>query len=461
MDAVIRNNNNNSNKIKTGDSKNKLLPSEFILVILVFCICLSGALLLPVDQCPDENGRLMLSRWIIEKGTLPTGKELEVMIPGWGFSYALRPYISSIIGAIAYKLISPVCMSESILLASMRICSVVSIAVCSLYCILLGHKLFSRRMSALVFAGFICCTPQVLFLGMYQNNDSLSLCAVSIVLYYLAQGHEQGWSFKSCIGIGIGYSLALLSYYSIWGWLLIGFAYCLFSVYRDKSIKNKTSFILVRGGVVIFVCIALASWFFIRNAYYNQGDFLGITTEAVSREEMANRGYELFEYWSFRDEGISALEFLRFNKFGWITVTAKSFVGVFGYLAYFLPSVQYWLYLGLTGLGIVLFFISLNVRRPSTIVRDLLVISFLSSLITFGLHFWQSYARDYQAQGRYVITIVIFIGLLVAYSSDSLAFKVGTYNSRDIVIRPGYLIFVGWIILAGWACLGTMSQMIM
>jgi hypothetical protein len=101
------------------------------------------------------------------------------------------------------------------------------------------------------------------------------------------------------------------------------------------------------------------------------------------------------------------------------------------------------------------------VRRPSTIVRDLLVISFLSSLITFGLHFWQSYARDYQAQGRYVITIVIFIGLLVAYSSDSLAFKVGTYNSRDIVIRPGYLIFVGWIILAGWACLGTMSQMIM
>ena len=52
---------------------------EYLLVVLSFLVCLTGALLLPVNQCPDEFFRNLLISWMVEKGTLPTGDELETI----------------------------------------------------------------------------------------------------------------------------------------------------------------------------------------------------------------------------------------------------------------------------------------------------------------------------------------------------------------------------------------------
>lgn len=75
---------NESRKGESADEK-KYRILEVVLVLLVFCICLTGVFVLPVDECPDEGGRLLLADCLTGKGTLPIGNESELVIPGWGF----------------------------------------------------------------------------------------------------------------------------------------------------------------------------------------------------------------------------------------------------------------------------------------------------------------------------------------------------------------------------------------
>lgn len=303
-----------------GEMKEKNLKWESLLVLLVFFICLAGALLLPMDQCPDEEGRKYLSDWMVRTGTLPTGNEMETMLmswedtsapvlsikpdsdfDGWGFSYALRPYLSAIVGAAFGRITACFTDSPRILLAASRMCSVLSVTLCCAFCLKLGQRLFARRNSAVLFAAIVCFLPQVLFLGMYQNNDSLSLCAVSMMLYFFVEGYDRKWPVKSCAGLAIGFSLGLLSYYSVYGWLLMGAVFCIFAVLTDPDIPDRGGLILKRAALVAVLCFLLAGWFFIRNALLHDGDFFGIAAEEVSRTKMRGLGYKLHEYVRYRE----------------------------------------------------------------------------------------------------------------------------------------------------------------
>ncbi len=455
------------------DNKKQVQPAEWLLILLVFSICLAGALLLPVKQCPDEADRVLLSEWIVRHGTLPTGNELETIsmrwenphapllkiVPlngcdGWGFSYALRPFLSAVIGAFFQKLASFFTSSPRILLAASRMCSVLSVTFCCFFCLRLGHRLFAQRSSSLLFAAFVCFLPQVMFLGMYQNNDSLSLCAVSMMLYYLAEGFDSGWPVKSCVSLALAFSLGLLSYYTIYGWLLMGAAFCIAAVLTDPGIPRKGPFIFRRAALISGICILLTSWFFLRNAALHEGDFLGMASEEASRARMRSLGYRLFDFLCFRDSGMSILDFLRREDFIWLRLTARSFVGVFGYMDTHLPKIHYRLCYAVFAAGVLLYAASLLRHKPSR--RDvLLAVTMLSaSLLTGVLHFWQSYTRDYQPQGRYVITLVLFLGYMLAYGLDQLPAK------RNARLHPASVLTAGWLALSAWAAIGTMSKML-
>lgn len=190
---------------------------EIGLILLAFCICLTGAFVLPVSECPDEGGYLILAEWLAEKGVLPVGNEPELIIPGWGFSYALRPYLSAMISALFMRTAIQLNGSPCIVLAASRMCSVLSITACCFFCLRIGNSLFKHHSVAVLFATIICFLPQVNFLGMYQNNDALSLCAASMILYSFVNGCDCKWSVKSCILIAVSFSIAMLSYYSVYG----------------------------------------------------------------------------------------------------------------------------------------------------------------------------------------------------------------------------------------------------
>lgn len=435
--------------------------------MLVFCICITGALLLPVNQCPDEFVRSRLIVWMVEKGTLPTGDELETMAlnppPGlnYGFSFALRPYLSAIIGALFVKAAMLFSGSDRVLLLAARLGSVLSVTGCCWFCLRLGHRLFKRRGSAVLFTVIICFLPQVLFLRMYHNNDALSLFAVCMMLYYLVEGYDQKWPVKSCVGIGVAFSVGLLSYYSIYGWILMCTIFCVLTVLKDQEIPDKSRLILKRGGLIAGICLLLAGWFFIRSAILHHGDFLGISYEGVSRSRVEEMGYNLFPFVDFRREGLSIPAFLRLRDYEWLRITARSFVGTFSNLSLFLPMILYGIYFSIFVFGFLHFLTVLLHGRSSMRDRLLMLVMLISVGINFALHFWQSYTRDYQAQGRYIITLIIPFAYMLAYGLDKTT--VAVQNPRPgkaAELNPAAVFTVLWLALFVWAALGTMTKML-
>ncbi len=444
-----------------------ILAKEYLLVLLVFCICLTGALHLPVGQCPDEYLRSRLIVWMVEKGTLPTGDELETMAlnpppdVNYGFSYALRPYLPSMISAVFVKAAMPFFDSDRVLLLAARLGSVLSVTGCCWFCLRLGHRLFDKRSSAILFAVLVCFLPQVQFLGMYHNNDAPSLFAVSMMLFFLVEGYAQQWPVKCCIGLAIAFSVGLLSYYSIYGWILMCAVFCIVSVMTDREIADKGRLILKRAGLIGGICLLLAGWFFIRAAILHNGDFLGIAYEEVSRARVEDLGYKLFQYLCYRRDGLSIPEFIRLGNYGWLRTSAQSFVGTFGNMTLFLPMFLYGIYFTIFAFGLLCFLAVLKHKRMCRRDRLLMLVMLVSGGINFALHFWQSYARDYQAQGRYIITLILPLAFMLAYGLDKTT--VAVQNPRPgkaAELNPAAALTVLWLILFVWAAIGTMSKML-
>ncbi len=453
---------------------------EIVLIVLCFCICLTGALLLPVDKCPDEGGRCQISDWIYRTGTLPTGDEWQTIlmkwqdtsapvgtiipdtpVDGWGFSYALRPYLSSIIAALFMKAASLFTGSPRALFVASRMGSVLSVTLCCFFCLRLGHRLFERRGSALLFATLVCFLPQVMFLGMYQNNDIMALCTVSMMLYFWVEGCKRKWPVQSCVGLAVSFSMGLLSYYSIYGWILMCALFCVPAVLTDPEIPDKGRLILRRAALIAGICLLLAGWFFIRNAILHNGDFLGIASEETSREKMRALGYTLYDYVRYCDLGMDVAAFLQMGDRWWLRMTCWSFVGVFGYMDILLPMPQYNIYYLVFITGAVLYAAVLIRHKPGK--RDALLMFMMVSagVITFFLHFWQSYARDYQPQGRYVITLILPLAYMPSYGSDKTVFAVrDPKTGKAVELNPAVVLSVLWLTLFVWAACGTMTKML-
>ena len=296
--------------------------------------------------------------------------------------------------------------------------------------------------------------PQVMFLGMYQNNDALSLCAVSMILFCWVNGYEQKWSVSSCIQLAVSFSIALLSYYSIYGWILMGAVFSMIAILTDPEIKKKIPLILKRTVLVSGICLLLAGWFFIRNAVLHDGDFFGLVSEQISRDKLLKLGYRLFDYQSVRNRGESVWSFFCTNGFEWLVLTVKSFIGVFGYMNIHLPGYGYIAYFAIIGFGFLTYFITLSHRSPDTQEKLFLLMIILSGVITFLLHFWHSYARDFQPQGRYIISLVLIMSYLISYGMDKTSLKIKNVLSSSSVFT------MIWLILFSWVAVTTMSKML-
>ncbi len=419
--------------------------TERILVAVTFLTCLSGALLLDADCCPDECGRQLISDYIYKTGKLPTGDEPETVMDGWEFSYAIRPYLASIVGACCMKAAALFTLSPKVLLAMSRMCSILSVTGCAYFSVKAGNILFKERDSSLLLAVMICFLPQVAFLGMYQNNDALALMAVSMELFFLLRGYTDNWSIGSCLGLGLSMSIGMLSYYNIYPWILLGGIFCIVSCLRSREIDRKASFIASRSGLVIGTVFVLSGWFFIRNAIVHHGDLLGIAYENVQREAARARGEDMIEAQPGR-------EFFRSDRkiiLHWMLSSYMSFVGCFGYMNIFLSKVQYLIYgLSVGALEIwVMIRASLRKRETELIMlfQVLLVAGAIASVV---LSVYVSYCMDYQPQGRYIITAVFPLAFAMAYGMDRFAGKA----ARRIFIAA-------WLGMFLWAFFGTMSTM--
>lgn len=435
-----------------------LSPLEWALVGTVFVVCFVGAALVPLIHCPDEPGRVLLIDWMVHTKTLPTGNEAETFVGNWGFSYALRPFLPQMISAIFVKTASLVTASERALLLAARLTSVLCATACCCFVLGLGHHLFRRRESAALFAAVVCLLPQVVYLGMYVNNDVPALAAVSAMLYFMVRCYDDGWQVRDFIGLAVAASACLLTYYNAYCWILAAFVFCLVGVLSDKSVPDRKALVVRRLALVVGICALLAGWFFVRSALLHDGDPIGLSTEARDREMWAARGLELTPYIVPAEAGISFLEFFAWKNWEVLWMSTRSFVGTFGYMLIYLPLPRYGLYYALF-LGGIAGYVAVVVReRPNK--RDALLIAamLLAAFITVFLHIWASYARDYQPQGRYVITLILLLGYVMSYGVDRLSLRVEGGDAAPVPLAR--LVGCAWVVLFALTYFGTMTQML-
>lgn len=448
--------------------KQKFSRIEWGLIALVFIICFVGAYVLPMRGGPDERARRLLTSWMFEKGSLPTGNEPETIIKYWGFSYALRPYLPSMLVVPLMRAASVVFGTEHAVLVASRMCSVVSVPVCCYFCLRMAHTLFDRRSSAFLFAVFVSLMPQVIFLGIYQNNDAPSLAAVCAMLCFFIEGLEDCWSIKTCVCLGVSMSFALLTYYTIYGWILVVALFCILAVVRDERVNRKLPFLAGRMAIVVGICLCLAGWFFVRNALLHNGDFLGVASEEISRANERANGAVIVDYKCARNNGVSFTDFLSTTFIEhWVPLTAISIVGCFDAMCIEMRPEAYVLYGLIFALGIVLYAIAVRRRRPTTSNIYFVCMIIIASAITFGMLVWQSYARDYQPQGRYIIAILILFGYLLAYGMDGFGSRLderriarSASNAKSLVFEPSYALSLCMVLMFALFAVPRMLRMV-
>lgn len=384
---------------------------EIIYLLFLLCFYTLWAYTLPFDGAPDELMRYQIPMFIYENNALPHGGDPSIRNEIWGISYGFNPIFSYMISALFMKVTSIFTTTDFALLLSARMVSVLCGVGTGYFAIQISKKLFPCVYRA-PFVVIVTMLPQMVYITSYVNNDSMALCSTAMIVYMWILGIETNWNPKSCIGLAFSISLCALSYYNAYGFilcsiLLFGFtsAFCQEGKKFDYSNMFKKG-LLISG--IVLVCI---SWWFIRNAILYDGDFLAREISREYAELYAASGFKPSDHPTPQNTGRSLKQMLIDDQ--WLYFTRISFVGYFGYMEYPLPLNWYPYYMYLFYIGAAGMLIKLSTkfrlrRNKKWNPEGLLHFTFaLAMVIPIFLSIYYSYTSDFQAQGRYILPMII------------------------------------------------------
>lgn len=402
---------------KLTDEKKRIIKILLIIIFLiyVFSLCFSWSVTMDYDTGPDEHMKYDVCRYIFENKNLPHGGDESIRDPIWGLSYAFTPILSYIFSAIFMIITSVFTNNSTILLIAARFVSVLCITAYAFMCIKISDKLF-KGIYKWMFVAFCTLLPQMVFLGSYINNDSLALFSIGIIIYSWIIGMKTNWNWKSCIIMAVGLAICSLSYYNAYGYILssiiIYIASCAMKKMNIKEFFKK-------GLIITLVALLLAGWWFIRNYLLYDGDFLGMNTSREYGEMYAEEPYKPSNRSTPANTGTNLSTMLFENK--WIETTKLSFIGVFGYMEFYMDKNIYNAYEIVMKIGIFGIFIGLIIsiiktkkkcydNKKDKISNEKILfnlIMLLNIIIPIILSIYYSYFNDFQPQGRYIMPMII------------------------------------------------------
>lgn len=418
-----------------------------IFILYIFGLCLKWSMTIRFDGAPDEYMKYDVCKYIFIHRGLPEGGDESIRNPIWGISYAFTPIFSYMLSALFMKVTMLVTQNAELMVIAARLVSVLCITGYALLCIKISEKLF-KGIYKWLFVVFATLLPQLIFLGSYINNDSLALFSIAIIVYSWLRGIERNWDWKSCIILGVGLGICLLSYYNVYGYVLTSiFLYCISNYI--KKIKFKEFF--KKGIVIALITFALAGWWFIRNAILYDGDFIGLKTSSEYSEMYAQENYKPSNRATPANRNVS-LKYMLFDM-KWLKMTLLSFVGVFGYMDLYIDIRIYRTYkvlalIGICGLLFGLIFKLINkirnknIKEEDTKETDIIpkierkerslfnIVMLINIIIPILLSLYYSYCSDFQPQGRYIMGIIIPLMYFMT---------IGFKNVFDFMIRNNIL----------------------
>ena len=371
---------------------------------------------------PDEPTRISIPRFIFENGYLPHGDEADVILGGYGGSYAYFPGFSYIFMALFMKIASLFGAGEAGLVIAARLVNlIIGLFTCH-FVWNIGKLLFEKSPFRLMFFAMTMFLPQIVYVNTYVNLDSIAICAISVILYFLLGMKKKGVSVRSTVGLAVGIVLATLSYYNTYGIILGGALFFPFLFIKDdagtegRKSRSDTKKMVRFGLIVVGVWCVGALWWFVRNAILHNGDFLGMRTlrEAQTLFRELTGVYPTPTPFS-KGQPIYAL----FTIKGLMYQFFASFVGVYGCMNIFATKLFYLVYLAIFFAGAVLFVIFGKKSSYSSFYGMLI----LDIAITYGLWYIYCYAFDYQFQGRYLLPAAIPMFMIVSKGYERLTIR--------------------------------------
>lgn len=388
-----------------------------IFLTYVFVLCFSGLIVLKYNSGPDEKMKFVLCQYIFEHNTLPIGDEEEIRDPTWGISYAFTPYFSYIISVGFMKIASIFTNNFDILFRATRLVSVIFITAFAFMCTKIGKKLF-KGTYIYFFIGFVCFLPQLLYIGSYLNNDSMSLFSTAIIVYSWIIGLENNWDKKSCIILALGLGTCALAYYFAYGYII-----CSILIFCISCWLKKIDFkeFLKKGFLIAGIALLIAGWWFIRNAIIYNGDIFGFNISREYGEKYAMENFKPSKRWTPLNCGLS-LHYMFFET-DWVSKTIQSFFAVFGYMNVYMSKGAYITFEIAISIGLISALIGFIIKSIINNIKHHIlneeeknkkkekvlfnIIMIIAILIPIGLSIYYSYNCDFQSQGRYIISIVI------------------------------------------------------
>lgn len=381
-------------------------------IFVAFLIYFSLSCFLPIKKAPDEPLRYMIPEYILNHHSLPIGTDMSITDKTWGFSYGLTPYLPSMFAAGIMWLVSFFSSNTVALVVASRFISVLAATGSLALGFLIGEKLFSKARSSFLFALIVGFLPQFVFLSAYLNNDAFAVFTAMLILYGWLLGKERHWDYKSCLFLAVGISACILTYYNAYGWVLCSVFYFFGTIWLDAGIERKWKHSISHGCLIAITVALLAGWFFVRNAILYQGDFLGMRTLNECAEQYAYGPYKPSNRVLFSTAGLSVVDMLR--QTDWLESTIRSFFGVFGYMDIKTSDFIYGIYFVFFLVGGLGFLYGICKKKAKAADLVLYGCSLLCMIIPFGLSIYYSYASDYQAQGRYIMSALPALALLTS-----------------------------------------------
>lgn len=382
----------------------------FILILLV-CM-LTFASIQPFGDGPDEINRFKIVEYIYKYGTLPVGDDPEVLIDGFGASYAFQPMLTYMIDGYLLRAISAFEPTLEMRVFLSRLVDVFMGVITALYVKKLGDLLFDNKKTVWLFTLAVAFLPQNMFVHTYVNTDSMGLLSIAIILHALILGMKEEFSKKNCVELAIGIILCALSYYNCYGIVLC--AMLLFAAYFVKIIPGKKVSCdyqnLLKKGVLISVIVLLGiSWWFIRNGILYDGDILALEARKICAAETCTDFYNPFTRDTYQSLGIPLIEMV----FGtdYFTLVWKSFIAMFGPMRIPTHHYIYWAFAGAFFMCVIGLLLPAKAKvltwmsgYQKVCVNLTMVIAIVIPVI---LALFYSYTYDFQPQGRYYLPIVI------------------------------------------------------
>lgn len=379
--------------IKTG-----FLP-EAAFYLLVFAAITCFALVQAYGDPPDEINRFKVVDFICRHGKLPHGADPEVLLDGFGASYAFQPMLTYIIQGFLLRALKLFTSDRYVLLVAARMVNVVFGVLMAYFVRQIAKEVWKSPYLQWVFTVMAVFLPQNIFIHSYVNTDSMAMLSVSVIFYALLRAQRTDYEKKDCILLAVGIILCAMSYYNAYGIILaailiFGLRYVhlgkrpepeaapnALSLHKEKNASpigentgtgtaqdsgtakgnkadsgakavtaapgKKTLWIewgpLLRKGLFISaIVLAGIGWWFIRNAILYDGDIIAMNARRECAIQTATPDFNPLTRFTYQNSGKSLYEMLAETQYA--VLVFNSFIAMFGAMDIYTHGIIYLCY---------------------------------------------------------------------------------------------------------------------